>query len=119
MSMTKETPEFKDVFGNVNPDEKKAAGTPPLIDEIDQIIDFFEEKMQIDGLPKGRYGVEIDAPDVEPYIGDRKEARDFILARFHELAHRLFKEIKEPPAIEDIQDMDENREPSMDMNDLD
>jgi hypothetical protein len=41
--------------------------------------------MQVDGLPKGRYGVELDAPDIETYIGDKAAARSFLLDKIREL----------------------------------
>ena len=51
-------------------------GTIP--DDIDAIISFFEENMSVDGLPKGRYGVECDAPDIETYCPDRLAARKYL-----------------------------------------
>jgi len=60
-------------------------------DIIDDIISYFEDNMKIDGLPSGRYGVEIDAPDLETYIGDRKAAREFVIGKIQEFVNAEFE----------------------------
>ena len=109
MSRTKETPEFKEVFGNFNPVEmvgkvdkmNKAQGFHATVrqaktdnDEIDEIISYFEEKMQFDP-PKGRYGIGLDdMPDVELYIGDKAAARGFIVDKTRQMLRRLLFDVE-------------------------
>ena len=76
---------------SINTDPLARPKTPDIIDIIDDIISYFEEKMQVDGLPKGRYGVEADAPDLEPYIGDRKAAREFVIGKIQEFVNAEFE----------------------------
>ena len=82
MSMTKRSEEYKARFG-----------APDKDDEIDQIISFFEEEMQVDGLP-GRYGMPYDGPDIECYIGNRAKARDYLISKFRSLMLRVVFEVK-------------------------
>ena len=68
----------------------KAGQSKPAPDEIDEIISYFEENMQVDGLPSGRQG-EAEYPDIETYIGDKLGARDFIIDKIQALIDREFR----------------------------
>ena len=89
MSRTKETPEFKAAFGAVS----ETGQSKPAPDEIDEIISYFEEKMQFDP-PKGRYGIGADMPDTELYIGDKAAARGFICDKMRQVLRRLLFDVE-------------------------
>jgi len=121
MSMTKETPEFKETFGTVETEGKYAPDPPikgTMPDIIDDIISYFEENMQVDGLPAHR-GEE--QPDIETYIGDKIAARDFVIGKIQDFINAEFKRKQghfgkcEEGEVEIFEDS----EPSMDKNDLD
>jgi hypothetical protein len=100
MSRTKETPEFKETFGTFAPDpplksdtdaeqaERRKAAREAEPDIIDDIISYFEENMQVDGLP-GYRGDE--PPDLDTYIGNRKEARAFVIGKIQEFVNAEFE----------------------------
>ena len=101
MSRTKETDEFKETFGTFAPDpplksdadaeqaeRRKAVREAEPADIIDDIISYFEENMQVDGLP-GCRGEE--PPDLETYIGDRKVARAFVIGKIQEFVNAEFE----------------------------
>jgi hypothetical protein len=107
MSMTKETQEFKETFGTFAPDpplksdtdaeqaERRKAAREAEPDIIDDIISYFEENMQVDGLPAHR-GEE--TPDIETYIGDKIAARDFVIGKMRKMRRDLMtreQELKE------------------------
>jgi hypothetical protein len=48
---------------------------PSREDLVRQLIDAVHEATRIDGLPCGRYGVELEAPDLRLYIHDEPTLR--------------------------------------------
>jgi di/tripeptidase len=76
--------------------EKKKPKIKNEVEEVEEIIAYFEENMQIDGL-RGKYGVGIESPDVETYVGNKAEARAFVIDKFRSLMHRVIEKMYETP----------------------
>jgi hypothetical protein len=79
---TKETPEFEEFIMEQIPPDFRADEQYQAIEAFaERLLDKLEAEAKIDGLPHGRYGVEIEAPDVSVHF-DREHTKRFICSNF-------------------------------------